>query len=160
MPAQILIARLGLQPHPEGGHYRETFRAVQQVATVRGPRAASTAIHFLLGAGEVSRWHRVESDEGWHWYAGGPLELLTCAQPGAPLQRWLLGDVLSGLMPQAMVPAGHWQAARPLGDWVLMGCTVAPGFDFADFQLLDPADPDAAWFRAAAAVELVDGPQG
>ncbi len=137
--ARALVDALGLAPHPEGGFYRETFRAPAPVATPRGPRAASTAIYYLLPAGAASARHRVASDEAWHHYRGDPLEL-TVEHPGGRTERLVLGpDVLAGQRPQAVVPAGAWQAARPLGTrYALCGCTVAPGFDFADFELSGP----------------------
>jgi predicted cupin superfamily sugar epimerase len=143
--AQELIRRLDLRPHPEGGHYRETFRSDQAISAPQGSRAASTAIWFLLAAGEVSRWHRVVSDEVWHWYEGAELELRVCAAPGEPVLRWRLGAVADGVLPQRVVPAGWWQAARPCGAYALVGCTVAPGFDFADFTLVDGDPAAAAW---------------
>ena len=123
-----------MQPHPEGGHYRETFRSTIRQSSPRGDRAASTAIWFLLQAGEVSRWHRVLADECWHWYEGGPLELLTCAQPGSPVIVQHLGPVGGDVRPQHVVPAGWWQAALPLEAYSLLGCTVAPGFDYFDYE--------------------------
>jgi predicted cupin superfamily sugar epimerase len=134
--ARALIAALDLAPHPEGGFYRETFRAPTLVATPRGPRAASTAIYYLLPAGAASARHRVASDEAWHHYEGDPLEL-TVEHPDGRREVILLGpDVAAGQRPQAVVPAGAWQAARPVGArHALCGCTVAPGFDFADFEL-------------------------
>jgi len=131
------IEALRLQPHPEGGYYREIYRSPQQVLAGDRIRAASTSIYFLLPEGEFSAWHVVQSDAQWHFYAGAE---------GASLELHLLGDgkhrtlelgrdLLGGQLPQAMVPAGVVQAARPIGGWVLMGCTVAPGFDFADFAL-------------------------
>jgi predicted cupin superfamily sugar epimerase len=153
--AAALIRTLDLQPHPEGGYYRETFRSALRQPGPRGERAASTAIWFLLQAGEVSRWHRVLADECWHWYEGGKLELLQCERPGSPVTAQRLGPVAADSLPQCVVPAGWWQAARPLGAYALVGCTVAPGFDFADFALLDPVSADAAWFRAAADPMLV-----
>ena len=155
--ADELIRTLGLQPHPEGGFYRETFRSALVQPGARGPRSASTAIWFLLTAGQVSRWHRVLADECWHWYEGGPLDLVSCAQPGSPITRHRLGQVAADARPQHVVPAGWWQAAMPVGAFALVGCTVAPGFDFADFTLIDPAGSDAAWFRAQADPCLVDG---
>ena len=129
--ADRLIVALGLAPHPEGGHYRETFRDPQ---TIDG-RARSTAIYFLLKAGEASRWHRVDAVEMWHWHRGGPVELMVAMGDG-PAERYIVGpDIEQGETPQALVPAGAWQAARPLGDFALVGCTVAPGFDFAGFEL-------------------------
>ncbi len=128
--ADEIIAMLGLEPHPEGGFYRETFR---DGATARG-RAHSTAIYFLLRAGEVSHWHRVDTTEIWHWYAGAPLELLTAAD--GRVTTTILGNRLEqGERPQAIVPAHVWQSARSLGDYTLVGCTVAPGFQFAGFKL-------------------------
>ncbi len=155
--AKALITRLGLRPHPEGGHFIETFRSSSMVAAHGGMRSASTAILFLLDAGEVSRWHRVRSDEVWHWYDGGELELLACERFGAPFIRHRLGPAARGMTPQAVVKAGWWQAARPISSHVLVGCTVAPGFDFADFTLIDPRSPEAAWFRGQEAGRLVDG---
>jgi hypothetical protein len=127
------IARLlGLEPHPEGGFYRETFRDPR--ADENG-RAASTAIYYLLGAGEVSAWHRVDAAEIWHFYAGAPLALDISAT-GDAAQRHRLGPELTrGEHPQIVVPAGHWQSARSLGAWTLVGCTVAPGFEFSRFEL-------------------------
>lgn len=126
-----LIAALGLQPHPEGGWFRETFRDADTV----GGRARSTAILFLLKAGEASRWHRIDAVEIWHWHRGGPLELRTAAEGSPPALRRLGPDIEAGQTPQAIVPAGAWQAARPLGAYTLVGCTVAPGFEFAGFEL-------------------------
>lgn len=129
---EAVAALLGLSPHPEGGCYRETFRDPAHA----GPhgRGASTAIYFLLRAGEVSRWHRVDAAEVWHWYAGDPLELHVAGATGREILR--LGNRLqAGERPQAVVPAGVWQQARSLGAWTLVGCTVAPAFDFTGFEL-------------------------
>ena len=137
--AASLIATLELEPHPEGGFYREIFRSPAQVtpSDARGPRAALTTIYFLLSRGAVSRWHRVTSDEVWHLYEGGPLELLELDASGRDLVRHRLGPIGQGAdAPVHTVAAGVWQAARPLADYALMGCTVGPGFDFADFRLL------------------------
>lgn len=134
MDADGIIAALGLVPHPEGGHFRETFRDTAS----DGRRAHSTAIYFLLKAGEVSRWHRVDAVEVWHWYAGAPLMLAT-APPDGDVQMVRLGRaVLDGERPQGIVATGHWQQAWSLGDWTLVGCTVAPGFEFAGFELAPP----------------------
>lgn len=134
--AEAVIRRLGLAPHPEGGYYRETFR---DAMTDASGRAASTAIYFLLKAGEVSRWHRVDAVEIWHWYAGAPLELGIAATAASPPARLNLGtDWAAGELPQAVVPANHWQQARSLGGWTLVGCTVAPGFTFAGFEMAPP----------------------
>jgi uncharacterized protein len=129
--AHDIIRLLDLRPHPEGGHFRETFRDTRQVSG----RAASTAIYFLLARGERSHWHRVDAIEVWHWYAGGPLALEIAAERGR-IERVTLGnDLAAGERPQAMVPAQAWQEARSLGDWTLCGCTVAPGFEFSGFEL-------------------------
>ena len=123
---------LELKPHPEGGHFRETFRDPQKIG---GGRAASTAIYFLLARVERSHWHRVDAVEVWHFHAGAPL-MLEIAQDSGGRQRITLGpDLAAGERPQAIVPAHAWQAAQSLGDWTLCGCTVAPGFDFAKFEL-------------------------
>ena len=134
MPSEAdrLIALLDLAPHPEGGHFRETFRDCGPPAAGRDSegRGYSTAIYFLLKAGEVSRWHRVDAAEIWHFYRGAPLELRIGKQ------RYVLGpNIDEAQVPQIMVPAGAWQAAMSLGDYTLVGCTVAPGFDFAHFEL-------------------------
>jgi len=134
--AERVVRALGLAPHPEGGFYRETFRAPATVSTPRGLRAASTAIYYLLPAGAVSARHRVASDEVWHHYAGDAL-LLEIEHADGRLEVATLGpDLFAGERPQIVVPAGAWQSARPLGArFALCGCTVAPGFDFADFEL-------------------------
>lgn len=134
MTADRIIAKLGLQPHPEGGWYRETWRGPDI-----GGRASGTAILFLLGAGERSHWHRVDADEIWLWHAGAPL-ILSLGLDVARDTR-LGPDVLAGETPQALVPAGHWQAARSTGDWTLVSCTVSPGFHFAGFELAPPDWP-------------------
>jgi predicted cupin superfamily sugar epimerase len=132
LPAEAVARLLGLLPHPEGGRYAETFRDVPP----GGGRGALTAIYYLLRAGEVSAWHRVsDAVEIWHHYAGAPLEL-SVSPDGREVLTVLLGDDLpAGERPQAAVPAGAWQAARSLGEWTLAGCTVAPAFDFAGFEL-------------------------
>jgi uncharacterized protein len=129
--AAAIIARLGLKPHPEGGHYRETFRDPRLDAT---SRALSTAIYFLLARGERSHWHRIDAVEIWHYYAGSALAL-QIAEDGGQRSVRLGPDLAAGEMPQAVVPAQAWQAAETTGDWTLVGCTVAPGFDFAKFEL-------------------------
>ena len=124
-----IIARLGLQPHPEGGHYREIFRAPGE------GRSAVTAIYYLLRAGERSHWHRIDAVEIWHWYAGAPL-LLSLSTDGAAVSRHILGNQLDlGQLPQAVVPPQAWQAAESQGNWTLVGCTVAPGFEFSGFEM-------------------------
>ena len=131
--ADRLIELLGLKPHPEGGHFEETFRDCGPPPAGRDGnvgRSSSTAIYFLLKAGEVSRWHRVDAAEVWHFYRGAPLELRVGKQV------YLLGsDIDEAQAPQIVVPAGAWQAARSLGDYTLVGCTVAPGFEFEHFEM-------------------------
>lgn len=147
--AATLIGDLALRPHPEGGHYREIFRSARQVVADgdRGPRSALTVIHFLLAAGETSRWHRVRSDEAWHLVEGGPLELLVIDEDLEHLERHVLATG-GRTGPAAVVPAGAWQAARPLGQFALAGCTVGPGFEFDDFTLLRDDESAAARFGA------------
>jgi predicted cupin superfamily sugar epimerase len=133
LSAADVIALLDLKPHPEGGHFREMFRDPR---SVDGGRAASTAIYFLLAAGERSHWHRVDAVEIWHWYAGAPLVLETAASDQGPIERMTLGpELAAGQRPQGIVAAHAWQVARSLGAWTLTGCTVAPGFAFAGFEL-------------------------
>ncbi len=154
LSAADVIGLLDLKPHPEGGHFRETFRD----ARTEAGRAASTAIYFLLAAGEVSRWHRVDAVEAWHWYAGAPLELSLGAAAGAVSHVRLGSDLAAGERPQAVVPAGHWQRARSLGDWTLVGCTVAPGFIFEGFELApDDFEPQAE--ELPTAPDVADEPQ-
>jgi predicted cupin superfamily sugar epimerase len=134
LSAAEVIRFLELKPHPEGGHYRETFRDTR---TVDGSRAASTAIYFLLARGERSHWHRVDAVETWHWYAGSPL-MLSIATGGTNETIALGSNLSAGERPQAAVPARAWQAAESTGDWTLCGCTVAPGFEFSVFELAPP----------------------
>lgn len=129
--AAEIIAKLALQPHPEGGYYRETFR--DDVVDGNG-RAASTAIYFLLERGQRSHWHRIDAVEIWHYHAGAPLTL-EIADDGGRRSVTLGPDVLAGEQPQGIVPPHAWQAAASTGDWTLVGCTVAPGFEFATFEM-------------------------
>ena len=129
--AADIIARLELKPHPEGGHYRETFRDTR---TDADGRSRSTAIYFLLARGERSHWHRIDAVEVWHYYAGAPLTL-QIADDGGQRSVRLGPDLAAGEAPQAIVPPHAWQAAESTGDWTLVGCTVAPGFEFAKFEL-------------------------
>ncbi len=131
LTAADIIARLELKPHPEGGHFRETFRDAR--LDTNG-RSISTAIYFLLARGERSHWHRIDAVEIWHFYAGSPLTLQIADGDGTRIVR-LGPDLAAGEVPQAIVPAQAWQAAESCGDWTLAGCTVAPGFDFATFEL-------------------------
>ncbi len=127
-----IIRLLGLKPHPEGGHYGETYRA----PSGESGRASLTAIYYLLHADEVSAWHRVDADEAWLWHAGGPLALTLAPPEGKGARSFLLGpDLRSGQRPQVIVPAGHWQAAETLGAWTLVSCLVAPGFEFSGFAM-------------------------
>jgi uncharacterized protein len=135
MNAREIIRLLDLKPHPEGGHYRETFRDPK---TVEGGRSASSLIYFLLDTGDVSEWHRVDAVETWHYYAGAPL-VLTMSANGHDAEAAHLGpDLAAGQRPQLVVPAHCWQTATSLGAWTLVGCTVAPAFDFAGFELAPP----------------------
>ncbi|MEO1458837.1 MAG: cupin domain-containing protein [Pseudomonadota bacterium] len=134
MTAQEIIRLLGLAPHPEGGWYRETWRA----QAAEGARAAGTAIYYLLDAGEFSHWHRVDAAEIWHWYAGAPLSL-TLSPNGHDAEAHVLGpEIAAGQRPQRVVPAGWWQCATSLGAYTLVGCTVAPGFEFAGLEMAPP----------------------
>ena len=131
LTAESVIRLLDLSPHPEGGHYRETFR---DPGPIEG-RSASTAIYYLLRAGELSSWHRVDAAETWHFYAGAPI-VLTVSPDGHDAVAHHLGPELpAGQRPQLTVPAGQWQSATSLGAWTLAGCAVAPGFDFAGFEV-------------------------
>jgi predicted cupin superfamily sugar epimerase len=142
MPSQSnrateLIAALGLVEHPEGGYYAETYRSalLVQPADDRSSRPALTSIYFLLPAGAVSRWHRVRSDEVWHFYEGAALDLWTATPEGNAVETRRLGPYAQGQRPTLTVPAGWWQAARSTGAYTLVGCTVGPGFEFQDFRL-------------------------
>ena len=137
--AAELIDRFGLAPHPEGGFYREIFRSrdrVQPVDDVRDSRAALTTILFLLPEGMHSRWHKVASDEVWHFYEGAPLELFVAAPDLMSVERVVLGAAVDTDGPVFTVASSCWQAARPRGVFAFVGCTVAPGFEFADFSFL------------------------
>jgi uncharacterized protein len=133
MTADEIIRLLDLKHHPEGGHFRETFRDANG-----GARDASTAIYYLLKEGERSHWHRVDAAEAWHWYAGGPLEL-AISRDGRGTETHVLGSNLKdGERPQIVVPKGAWQSAKPLGPYTLVGCTVAPAFVFEGFEMAPP----------------------
>ncbi|HEY3221532.1 MAG TPA: cupin domain-containing protein [Gemmatimonadales bacterium] len=153
--AAELLNILGMRPHPEGGHYVEQFRSPRRVEALDRSveRAAITSIYFLLAAGESSRWHRVLSDEVWHYHEGDAIELLLFDDRG--LRRFQLGPVGGETRPTIVVPAGTWQAARTTGAYTLVGCTVGPGFEFADFSLLADA-PDAASRFSARHPDLID----
>jgi predicted cupin superfamily sugar epimerase len=136
--ADRIIRLLKLKRHPEGGYFRETFR------DPKGKRAHSTAIYFLLKKGEASRWHRIDAAEVWHWYGGAPLELLIAKDRKRPKRHILGSDLAKDERPQAVVPPKHWQAARSLGAYTLVGCTVAPGFLFEKFELASSASKRGA----------------
>jgi predicted cupin superfamily sugar epimerase len=146
--AAELIASLGMRPHPEGGYYREIYRSASRVQPLdsRPERAALTTIYFLLAAGDLSGWHRVASDEVWHHYEGDALELHTADANFDEVATHVLGTVDHGRRPVHVVQANAWQAARSMGAYTLVGCTVGPGFDFADFELLRarPIEMEAA----------------
>ena len=148
--AAELVATLELLPHPEGGYYRQIYKSATSVDPLDGRpvRSALTTIYFLLPAGQVSCWHTVASDEVWHHYEGAPLELLVADASFATLQTHRLGAVGPDAAPVHVVAAHEWQAARSTGDYTLVGCTVGPGFDFADFLMLRDRPADAAAIRA------------
>jgi len=131
LTASQVVELLELQPHPEGGHYRETFRA----ASVDGKRGACTMIYYLLARGERSHWHRVDAMEIWLWHGGAPL-VLSISEDGQQKNLYRVGnDLAAGERPQAVVPANAWQAAESLGDWSLVGCIVTPAFQFQGFEM-------------------------
>ena len=136
MRADQLIRDLDLSPHPEGGWYRRSHRSALHVQCDGAPRAALTSILYLLRTGETSRWHRIDAEEAWHHYEGAPLSLWHAGMDFRELHELTLGPVTDRVLPCHVVPAGAWQAARSLGDYTLVGCTVAPGFEFANFTLL------------------------
>ena len=142
--AQALIDALGLLPHPEGGWFRETWRDTP----ADGGRGVGTAIYFLLAAGERSHWHRVDAAEIWHHYAGDPLALGIADGPAHRVVT-LGSDLAAGQEPQAVVPPRAWQAARPLGAWSLVGCTVSPAFEFDGFELAPPSWRPESWDETA-----------
>ncbi|OAN46592.1 cupin [Paramagnetospirillum marisnigri] len=132
--AEAIIARLGLRPHPEGGHYAETWRD----APADGSRGVGTAIFYLLKAGERSHWHRVDATEIWHFHAGSPLVLRQSEDGSVETDAVLGPDIANGHIPQVVVPPGAWQSAEPLGAWTLVGCTVSPAFRFEGFEMAPP----------------------
>ena len=152
--AADLVRALGLAPHREGGHFCEIHRSAWTVRPggASGLRPAITAIWFLLCDGERSRWHRITSDEIWHFCEGDPLDLFTIAPAVTPrVERRRLGPAAAGAEPVLVVPAGSWQAARCVGAYTLVTCTVGPGFDYADFTLLAAVPSEVARLRAAGA---------
>lgn len=147
--ASALIGLLDLTPHPEGGYHREVFRSPRMVRTNEPAveRAAITTIYFLLVAGQHSRWHRITSDEVWHYYEGDPLELIWLNPVKTVAQHRLLGPATDKCQPIQIVPGGCWQAARSLGEYTLAGCSVGPGFEFTEFVLLADAPDELALVR-------------
>lgn len=133
--AKEVISKLGLEPHPEGGYFREVFRSPHKVkpSDERAERSALTTIYFLLLKGQHSRWHRVASDEAWHFYEGDPLVVYWIDDQNGKHE-----EVLASGHPLCVVPAGCWQAAKPRAEYALVGCTVGPGFDFQDFEMISP----------------------
>ncbi len=150
--AREIIAELELQPHPEGGWFRETYRSETTVVSMRAgrERSAVTDIYFLLCAGEISRFHRVLHDEIWHYYEGAPLTLHLAAPGGHFAETVTAGSRGEGRALKHVVPSGFWQAAESTGEYTLVGCTVAPGFDFADFSFLRESEEEAALLRESA----------
>ena len=168
MNARELVEKLSLVPHPEGGWYREIYRARERTQTRRGLRSTLTTIHYLLEQGQLSRWHVVQSDEVWHFYGGAPLELLEYDPAARRFTRHVLGGVVDGTesvvphraagaqdslryAPVAVIEAGVWQAARSGGEFSLVGCTVGPGFEFEDFRFVDALPGHAAHFTGELA---------
>ena len=149
--ASDLIARLGLQPHPEGGYYAEAHRSKITVRPDDGrpARAALTSIYYLLVDRATSRWHRVASDEAWLHLEGAPLDLHLLDETTRSLRSVRLATLSADVRPQYTVPAGTWQAARSHGDYTLVACVVAPGFEFADFEMMSADSPIAGWLREA-----------
>jgi predicted cupin superfamily sugar epimerase len=146
--AADLVRTLALQPHPEGGWYREIYRSPSRVETARGSRSALTTIYYLLEQKQLSRWHVVQADEIWHFYAGAPLELVAYAPDTRAVELHRLDSPTS----VSVIPTGVWQAARSLGEYSLVGCTVGPGFEFADFQFVSALPSHADHFRGDLAL--------
>jgi uncharacterized protein len=162
-----LVDRLGLRPHPEGGWYREIYRSPTRVQTARGSRSALTTIYYLLEHGQLSRWHVVQADELWHFYGGAPLELLEydpaagqfarhalcgATDPASDADTAVAGVGSAGGTPSvAVIPTGVWQAARSLGAYSLVGCTVGPGFEFVDFEFVCDLPSHAEHFKGVLA---------
>lgn len=130
-----IIKHFDMLPHPEGGYYKETYRSNLNIDTPKGKRSASTAIYFLITKDSISHFHRLSSDEGWHYYMGDPLIIFEITPKGEYIETILGPDLKSGHKYQYIVPAGHWFGSTSLGHYSLVGCTVSPGFDFADFEM-------------------------
>ena len=157
MDAEELVRTLALKPHPEGGWYREVYRSRMRVTAPSGERAALTTIYYLLERRQRSRWHVVGADELWHFYYGSPLELFAYDPDSHVASRQVLDHPTAGREPVAIIPTGVWQAARTLGDYTLVGCSVAPGFEFADFRLVAGVPSHAEHFatRLSALKDLL-----
>jgi predicted cupin superfamily sugar epimerase len=157
--AAHLVSALDLRPHPEGGYFREVYRSASRVQPFDGrqERSALTTIYFLLAAGDRSAWHRVDSDEVWHYYEGDVLELFMADSHFTAVTSRRLGPVGEHQQPVHVVPAGVWQAARSTGAYTLVGCTVGPGFDFADFEMLRdlPGEAETARRRRPDLISLI-----
>jgi uncharacterized protein len=147
MQTRALIDRLALKPHPEGGWYREIHRSSERVQTLRGARAAITTIYYILERDQISRWHVVQSDEIWHFYEGSALELLAYDPDASALVHSVLGSTSEDHERVAVIRKGVWQAARSLGDFSLVGCSVGPGFEFEDLRLVADLPGHRAHFK-------------
>src|SRR5215469_18171804 len=145
--ARALIEKLDLKPHPEGGWYREVHRSSERVQARRGDRSAITTIYYLLERKQISRWHVVEADEIWHFYEGAPLELVAYEPEARALSGTVLGNTTDDHARAAVIRKGVWQAARSLGDFSLVGCSVGPGFDFEDFRFVASVPGHRAHFE-------------
>ena len=156
MKARDLVEKLALQPHPEGGWYREIYRARGRVQAERGTRSALTTIYYLLEQQQLSRWHVVESDEVWHFYTGAPLELLEYDPATGRVVQHVLGDVRQGNESVAVIAPGVWQAARSRGDYSLVGCTVGPGFEFEDFRFVNTLPGHEGHFTGGPLARFMD----
>jgi predicted cupin superfamily sugar epimerase len=149
MQAQDIVRQLQLQPHPEGGWYRELYRSARQVATADAVRSALTSIYYLLEREQLSRWHVVDADEVWHFHGGAPLDLYAYEPASGQLVHSQLTFLGGGGEPAAVVPAGVWQAARSQGDYSLVGCSVGPGFEYSGFRFVASLPDYAEHFRGA-----------
>jgi uncharacterized protein len=147
MQAQDIVRQLQLQPHPEGGWYRELYRSGRQVVTPDGVRSALTSIYYLLEREQLSRWHVVDADEAWHFYGGAPLDLFAYDPASAQFVHSQLTALGDGGEPARVVPAGVWQAARSQGDYSLVGCSVGPGFEYSGFRFVASLPDYAEHFR-------------
>ena len=156
MKASQVIEELQLAPHPEGGWYREVYRSADRVQRDGQSRSATTAIYYLLERNQLSRWHVVDADEIWHFYSGAPLELIAYDPASRQLTRHLLTAPTAGFSSIGVIPAGVWQAARSIGEYSLVGCTVSPGFEFSGFRFIaDVPDHRAHFIDAMSQYEAL-----